>query len=100
MIESEETRAFAEMFANARKGSFVDRERLETRRKAERRAAMSEKQLSRGGRARSAQMNVRTTPAIKALAAKIANELGIGLAETIELAISELASQKGVKPDA
>jgi hypothetical protein len=45
-------------------------------------------------------MNFRTTPAMKALAVKLADTLGIGIAETIELAIAELASRNGVKEDA
>ncbi len=70
--------------------------RTEKRLKAERRAAMTDRQLSRGGRARNAQMNFRTTPAMKALATMLAAKLGMGIAETIELAISELASRHGV----
>jgi len=88
---------FISLFGN---GRYASKTRTEERLKAERRSQMSDRQLSRGGRARSAQMNVRTTPAVKQLAAKVAAKLGTGLAETLELAISELASQHGVTPDA
>ena len=91
--------AFASMFPTAGKGAFVDRTRLESRRQAERRAAMTPRQLSRGGRVRDAQLNVRTTRHVKLLAGNLAEALGLGLAETIELAISELASRKGVNLD-
>lgn len=100
MTDSEEERAFLQMFSGATDGGFVNKDRLEERRKAERRAAMTDKQLSRGGRARNAQLNVRTTPQVRALAGKLAQNLDLSLAEMIELAISELASQKGVMPNA
>lgn len=74
--------------------------KLDKRLKAERRAQLSERQLSRGGRVRDAQMNFRTTPAVKAMAATLAGKLGLSIAETVELAISGLASQHGVKDDA
>lgn len=97
MIDSDEVKAFAIMFQGAKGGQFDNPKRAERRRKAERRAQMSERQLSRGGRVRNAQLNIRTTDETKVLAAKLAETLGTSLAEAIELAIREAASRKGIK---
>ena len=54
-MSSEEEIEFASLFAASPYGKSA---KSETRMKAERRAAMTEKQRSRGGRARGVQMNL------------------------------------------
>lgn len=95
MIDSDDLAIFKQAFTCTE--PFVDKARLAKRRKAEKRAQMSERQLSRGGRKRDAQLNIRTTGDVKTLASKLAETMDMSLAELIELAITELASKKGVK---
>lgn len=78
--------------------AFASKPRTAKRIKSEKRAQMSDKQLSRGGRIRTEQMNFRCTPAHKGLTAKLAEALGISQADVIERAVQELAKANGVKP--
>ena len=91
-MQAEDEIEFASLFAGSR---YATKTKTATRMKAERRAAMTEKQLSRGGRARSVQMNFRCTPAFKALATGLANHLNVSVADIIEEAVEALAKRKG-----
>lgn len=80
--------------------AFGTKTRTGRRLKSEKRAQMTEKQLSRGGRIRTEQQNFRCTPAHKALTARVAAALGISQADTLERAVQEFAKANGVEPDA
>ena len=99
-MPSEEEIEFASLFAASPYGKSA---KSETRMKAERRAAMTEKQRSRGGRARGEQENFRCTAAHKKLAAGLAEFMSkqadekVSLADMYEEAVALLAKKKGYK---
>lgn len=89
MKTSEEEIEFASLFGKAKYATAVD---VQKRIKAERRSTMTEKEAGRAkGRARSAQINFRTTPETKTLAGGLASHMGLTIAEMIERAIEDLA---------
>jgi hypothetical protein len=100
VIDQDDLQAFAAMFPAAKAEGFVDPNRLKKRAKAEKRSQMSDRQISRGGRIRTEQMNFRCTPAHKALTARLADALGISQADVVERAVQELARAIGVNLDA
>ncbi|WP_423414853.1 hypothetical protein RLW55_16825 [Hyphomicrobium sp. B1] len=99
----EEEAEFASLFGVTR---YAKAPATEARIKAERRAAMTDKQRSRGSRkgaARSEQMHFRCTPAFKAFSDAFARHLSgkadkrISTADMIEEAVYALAKQKGYR---
>lgn len=93
-MSAEEEAEFASIFRPTRDASKA---RIESRMKAERRASLTDGQRSRGGRARSAQMNFRCTPAFKAFSAALAAHMNASLADMMEEAVMGLAKKKGFK---
>ena len=99
-MTSDDEIEFASLFAATRYGQSA---KSEARIQAERRAAMTDKQRSRGGRARSTQENFRCTPAHKKLAAGLADFVStttgekVSLADIYEEAVALLAKKKGYK---
>ncbi|CAA2143857.1 hypothetical protein [Hyphomicrobium sp. ghe19] len=85
---------FASLFAATRYGQSA---KSEARIQAERRAVMTDKQRSRGGRARSVQMNYRCTPAHKALISGLSEHMDVSAADMFEEAVALLAKKKGYK---
>src|SRR3954447_9957990 len=104
-MSTEDEIEFASLFTSSRYGTKA---KTEARMQAERRATMTDKQRSRGGRARSVQLNFRCTPAFKALAAGLAEHMTlasgkeISVADVFKEAVPLLAKRKGYKgpPDA
>ena len=90
-MASEDEIEFASIFAAAPYGKKT---KTAQRMQAERRAAQTEKQHSRDGRARSVQMNFRATPGFKALATGLAKHLDVSVADMIEEAVKALAKRK------
>lgn len=88
---------FESLFASSR---YAATTRTHKRLKAERRAALTDKQHARGGRARSVQINFRATPSLKALIANLADQLELSAADVIEEAIHALSTKHGLKLDA
>jgi hypothetical protein len=78
----EEEAEFASLFEASRSASKV---RTKGRVEAERRAAMTDAQRSRGGRARSAQINFRCTPALKTLVTGLAEHMSVAAGEDVPL---------------
>ncbi len=93
-MSSEDEIEFASLFTASPYGKSA---KSEKRILAERRAVMTDKQRSRGGRARSIQMNYRCTPAHKALAAGLAEHMQVSAADMYEEAVALLAKKKGYK---
>lgn len=93
-MSTEDEIEFASLFAASRYGQSA---KNDARMKAERRAVMTDKQRSRGGRARSAQMNFRCTTAFKALVAGLSEHMDISAADMFEEAVTSLAKKKGFK---
>ena len=93
-MESDEIE-FRSMFKGGSK--IGDGHRVEARAKAERRSTMTAKERARGGkgRSRSLQMNFRCSPAFKALAAGLAKDMGVSVADVLEEAVHGLAKKKG-----
>jgi hypothetical protein len=88
-MTSDEEIEFASLFNKTKYATGVD---VQKRIKAERRSTMTDKQAARAkGRARSAQINFRTTPQLKELASGLADHLGMTLADMMEKAITDLA---------
>lgn len=91
---------FASLFQASRPAS---RDRTKLRVEGERRSAMTDKQRSRGGSARSDQMNFRCTPAFKAFASGLAKHMTtaggkpVSIADIFEEAVATLAKKKGYK---
>ena len=75
-MASDEEIEFASLFSPAR---YAKETKATQRMQAERRAAQTDKQHSRDGRARSVQVNFRSTPAFKALAAGLAKHLDLSV---------------------
>lgn len=100
MASPEDEAEFASLFEASRFGAKT---KTDVRMQAERRAAMTDRQRSRRGRARSLQMNFRCTPAFKKLAAGLTEHLGekadkdVSLADMFEEAVELLAKHKGYK---
>ncbi|WP_045836443.1 hypothetical protein [Hyphomicrobium sp. 99] len=90
----EDEAEFASLFEASR---FATTTKIEKRSAAERRASATEGQRSRGGRARSVQMNFRCTPAFKAQSAGLAASMGVSIADMLEEAVAALAKRKGFK---
>jgi hypothetical protein len=90
-MASDEEIEFASLFAPAR---YAKETKATQRMQAERRAAQTDKQHSRDGRARSVQVNFRSTPAFKALAAGLAKHLDLSVADMLEEAVKVLAKSK------
>lgn len=91
-MQGEDEIEFASMFG----AKFTANAAVEPRRKAEKRATMSDKQRARGGgRARSVQLNIRCTPAFKALSAGLASHMDVSVADVLEEAVEALAKKKG-----
>ncbi|MBS0240346.1 MAG: hypothetical protein JSR89_18190 [Proteobacteria bacterium] len=107
MSAEEEEAEFASLFSASAK--FASKTGTERRVKAERRAAMTDKQRTKGGsQGRTIQMNFRCTPAFKRLAAGLCGHMAaqsgndVSTADMLEEAVKLLAKQKGYKgaPDA
>lgn len=98
MSTPEDEAEFASLFQASR---YAAKTKTDVRVQAERRAAMTDRQRSRGGRARSLQMNFRCTPAFKKLAAGLTEHMAamadkdVSLADMFEEAVALLAKKKG-----
>ncbi|WP_423415560.1 hypothetical protein RLW55_03255 [Hyphomicrobium sp. B1] len=90
----DEEAEFASLFEASR---YATTTKIEKRSAAERKASQTEGQRSRGGRARSTQMNFRCTPAFKALASGLAGTMEVSIADMLEEAVAALAKRKGYK---
>lgn len=94
MMSAEDEAEFASLFEASR---FATKTKIDKRAGAERKASQTEGQRSRGGRARSAQMNFRCTPAFKALASGLSASMEVSIADMLEEAVAALAKRKGYK---
>jgi hypothetical protein len=90
-MATDEEIEFASLFSSSRYGAKA---KTEKRLQAERRAAMSDKQHSRGGRARNVQMNFRSTQAFKEFTTGLAKHLDVSVADVIEEAVRAYAKAK------
>jgi len=82
-------------FETAFTGLFGANTNVEARLKAERRAGLTPKQRARKA-TRTVQVNVRATPALKALLDAIADKLDCSAADVFEKAIQDYAKSQGV----
>lgn len=92
---------FASLFSASTR--FAAKTNTSARVKAERRAAMTEKQRTRGASGRTLQINFRGSPAFKKLASGLARHMAakldknVSLADVIEKAIYALAKAEGYR---
>lgn len=89
----EEIDSFTSMFGGP--PGAEQRVARKTRKKAERRTQLTEKQRSRGNAVRTSQINFRCSPAFRELVAGLAKHLDCSIADVMEEALQMLASAKG-----
>jgi hypothetical protein len=93
MREDEAVDSFVSMFQS---GYAAEPERIEKRRRAERRSSLTGKQRRRGA-VRTTQINYRCTPAYKQLARDLAKHCDASIADVMEEALALLAKARSFR---